>query len=723
MPNLVTAAPYKPVISRKSAMLIFGLGATLALAGLVGVTTVALEEQQRDLRQWQRQLQMTAEAKGREVEQWVSAQQAAIKSIAENTSVSLYLGELSKASDAPVATSAEDEAFAMEAENDTLALTTYLHNLLAVESERQGFREANPLQDVKANLPLREGAGMAVFGPHFEPITAAGNFPPLTDLPAEVTDAFRARSKPPFGPFLLNNEPYLFFSAPVLDVQADSGSSPVGYIAGIRKMDASFTRLLKASPQAVETMETVIVAKEGGKIRYVNTLADGTAPFKLALNASSPNLDAAYAYEHPGIFATKRDYRDNSVLFSSHAIEGTNWMLIQKVDEKAAMADSASRLTWFLVSYLLLVGLVTAALIAVWRHASAMRGRANAEYYRQMATRIERQQQLLSLINTSTPNGIAILDPGLNYRYVNRAASTAAGSDEKSMLGKSLHAVLGVEKAADYALFASKALDSHTVEKIVQHFGEGKKARIVQSIFVPLPDIPLPDREENGPGVMIVDRDITDYALTHTKYENTLNQLVDTLVELVDSRDPYAQHHSNGVALIARALGEQLELEPPLRRAAAEAGKLMNVGKIRAPESLLTEKQISSTDKQNISRAMHESARILKNIAFDDPVVETLEQAYEHVDGSGPKGLKEENILPSAQIIALANAFIALISPRAYREAKKIDDALDSLRQSVGKAYSRKAFAALEHFLENGGGRQILKEWQAEQQKSVRRSA
>ena len=103
---------------------------------------------------------------------------------------------------------------------------------------------------------------------------------------------------------------------------------------------------------------------------------------------------------------------------------------------------------------------------------------------------------------------------------------------------------------------------------------------------------------------------------------------------------------------------------------------------------------------------MLESADLLKDIEFDGPVVGTLQQALEHVDGSGPLGLKEEEIILPAQIISVANAFIAMVSERAYREAMSIDTALDELHKLVDKTYSRKVVAALEHYLENSGGRE-----------------
>ena len=132
----------------------------------------------------------------------------------------------------------------------------------------------------------------------------------------------------------------------------------------------------------------------------------------------------------------------------------------------------------------------------------------------------------------------------------------------------------------------------------------------------------------------------------------------------------------------------------------------MNVGKIKTPEALFSEKALTPENKDQIRKSILESADLLKDIEFDGPVVDTLRQAMEHVDGSGPLGLKADEIILTARIIAVANAFVAMVSTRAYREAMSIDTALDELHKLVDKTYSRKVVAALEHYIENAGGRE-----------------
>ena len=93
---------------------------------------------------------------------------------------------------------------------------------------------------------------------------------------------------------------------------------------------------------------------------------------------------------------------------------------------------------------------------------------------------------------------------------------------------------------------------------------------------------------------------------------------------------------------------------------------------------------------------------MLADLEFEAPVVDTIAQKQEHLDGSGyPNGLKNGEILLTARILAVSNAFVALLSPRAYRAPIGIEEALDRLLKDSGSKYDRHVVAALFHVAEN----------------------
>ena len=136
----------------------------------------------------------------------------------------------------------------------------------------------------------------------------------------------------------------------------------------------------------------------------------------------------------------------------------------------------------------------------------------------------------------------------------------------------------------------------------------------------------------------------------------------------------------------------------------------MNLGKILVPAELLTKRgRLSDEEIQQVRGSILASADLLEGIEFEGPVVETLRQLQERWDGIGkPRGLKGEEIIVTARIVAVANAFVAMVSPRAYRPGIGFDEAIEMLLSQVGTVFARGTVAALVNYLDNRKGRE---EW------------
>jgi HD-GYP domain-containing protein (c-di-GMP phosphodiesterase class II) len=221
--------------------------------------------------------------------------------------------------------------------------------------------------------------------------------------------------------------------------------------------------------------------------------------------------------------------------------------------------------------------------------------------------------------------------------------------------------------------------------------------------------VPLPAEDPAQSGVLVVENDITEIVAERERRTRTLGQVVRTLVAAVDRRDPHAAQHSQRVAQIARALAQEMQLDAALADTAETAGNLMNIGKLLVPTDLLTRAgALTQPEITQIRESLKAGVELLAGIEFDGPVVDTLRQAQERWDGTGPLGLAGETILPTARIIAVANTLVALTSARAHRAGMKPDEAVAMIQADAGKAYDRRVVAALVNWLENRGGRAQL---------------
>jgi len=93
---------------------------------------------------------------------------------------------------------------------------------------------------------------------------------------------------------------------------------------------------------------------------------------------------------------------------------------------------------------------------------------------------------------------------------------------------------------------------------------------------------------------------------------------------------------------------------------------------------------------------------ILKDVHFPWPIADIVLQHHERVDGSGyPLGLKGEQILLEAKIMAVADVVEAISSHRPYRAGLGTDSALAEIEANRGKLYeARVVDACLKLFRE-----------------------
>jgi HD-GYP domain-containing protein (c-di-GMP phosphodiesterase class II) len=89
--------------------------------------------------------------------------------------------------------------------------------------------------------------------------------------------------------------------------------------------------------------------------------------------------------------------------------------------------------------------------------------------------------------------------------------------------------------------------------------------------------------------------------------------------------------------------------------------------------------------------------QMIKDISFFTPLAEIIRQHHERMDGSGyPRGLKGEEILPEARVLAVADVFEAMTSHRPYRPAPGVEAALAELsRRSIYDAAPADALTIL----------------------------
>ena len=132
-----------------------------------------------------------------------------------------------------------------------------------------------------------------------------------------------------------------------------------------------------------------------------------------------------------------------------------------------------------------------------------------------------------------------------------------------------------------------------------------------------------------------------------------------------------------------------------------------DIGKIAVPAEILSKpSRLTETEFALIKSHSAAAYEILAPIDFGGPVAEIVLQHHERLDGSGyPQGLRGDEILPGARILAVADVVEAMVTHRPYRPALPLEEALAEIEGGAGSRYDAAACEAAVAALPRGGVR------------------
>lgn len=174
------------------------------------------------------------------------------------------------------------------------------------------------------------------------------------------------------------------------------------------------------------------------------------------------------------------------------------------------------------------------------------------------------------------------------------------------------------------------------------------------------------------------------------------------LVQLLEARSPHFQDHSQAVARVAAAMAAEMELPPAEVEAVRVAGQLHDIGMIAVPDSIIDKHdKLTSQELARIREHPQVAAQVLRPFQNLGRAADYVLLHHERLNGSGyPSGLRGKAIPLGAQIVGVADSFVALVETRAFREAVSRDEAIAMLRGAEGSWFAGEVLDALEASLE-----------------------
>ena len=161
------------------------------------------------------------------------------------------------------------------------------------------------------------------------------------------------------------------------------------------------------------------------------------------------------------------------------------------------------------------------------------------------------------------------------------------------------------------------------------------------------------------------------------------------LSQAIESRDPYTRGHSDRVSSLAVVIARRLGWRSSRLGALQLGGLLHDVGKLNLDEAVLQKPgPLDEGEFDEIRRHPLAGARLIRGFKALRPALPYILFHHERWDGRGyPSGRSREQIPLGARIVAVADAFDAMISVRPYRPPLPVRTALAEVRDGAGTQF------------------------------------
>lgn len=171
---------------------------------------------------------------------------------------------------------------------------------------------------------------------------------------------------------------------------------------------------------------------------------------------------------------------------------------------------------------------------------------------------------------------------------------------------------------------------------------------------------------------------------------------IKALVTLLDTRVPQEYTHSPYFSRLVAAIGNKMHLEEKQVESLKYASLLHDTGKIDIPAEILTKKtKLTAKEYDIIKKHPVKGVQILRPLQILRPVIPIIMHHHEKFNGTGyPSKLKKGQIPLGARIMAVADAFEAMVYGRPYRERMNINSAVKEIKKKSGTQFDPKVVEA-----------------------------
>jgi HD-GYP domain-containing protein (c-di-GMP phosphodiesterase class II) len=180
-----------------------------------------------------------------------------------------------------------------------------------------------------------------------------------------------------------------------------------------------------------------------------------------------------------------------------------------------------------------------------------------------------------------------------------------------------------------------------------------------------------------------------------------------SLSAILDGMDSYSPASGSGrkiMADVAMAIAREMNLPVAQQKSIQYAALLHDAGRVGIPDEILHKRsKLDSAEYDTVKQHTVKGASLLEPLEILEPALPIILYHHERYDGTGyPKGLKKEAIPLGARILAVANAFEAMVCERPYRKSVPVQEAAKEIASHAGTQFDPKVVEAFLSIARSG---------------------
>lgn len=310
----------------------------------------------------------------------------------------------------------------------------------------------------------------------------------------------------------------------------------------------------------------------------------------------------------------------------------------------------------------------------------------NRRYFEEELIRLDTERNLPLAIIMGDVNGLKLINDSFGHQSGDELLIRAASVVKKQLRGDEIFARLGGDEFAILLPGTDQKTTQNIIKRINDHTILEKVAHMNLSISFGF------DIKENKSQVIsdVLKRAEDDMYRTkmHEKRHPRF-KTIDVILNALYEKGGYERSHSEHVSLLCEKMAIAMGFNQEETNRLKIAGFVHDIGKIRLAEHILNKTgRFSEEELFEIMKHPEDGWRILNSVVEYRDIAEFVMAHHERYDGTGyPHGLKGEAIPVEARIIAIAEAFDAMISRQGDQESQRIEDTKAELMKVAGTQF------------------------------------